>query len=161
MYSVSSIPIPIHCIRIYIFLQKHFLQRIVPWINTKINKQNDYLVVISEPRENSSELRNTMKLLTEGLKADVLSKTIIINADTPAVNRRWLKKQGLTDSIKVYTDEKREWMREYSALGDNRWSMTMFILANGRIQKLIRELDQFLAVKAISNAVKSFEKQDQ
>lgn len=141
-------------------LAKKGAKRIVPWINTKISKQKDYLVVISDPRENSSELRNTMKLLTKGLNAEILSKTIIINADTPAVNRRWLKKQELTDSIKIYTDEKREWMREYSALGDNRWRMTMFILADGRVQKLIRELDEVLAVKAISNAVKSFEKQD-
>ena len=114
-------------------------------------------MVITDPREKSSELRQAITSVCKSLPKPILSKTIIINADAPPENRRWLKKNKLEEDVTIFSDEKREWMREYTALGETRWSMTMFILGDGKIQKLVREFDQDLAPTVVRNAVKSLD----
>jgi len=59
--------------------------RVIPWLS---KKQKDYLVVLTDPREKSTELRNVIKHLSGGLPSDILSRIIDVNADTPAENRR-------------------------------------------------------------------------
>lgn len=116
----------------------------------------DYLVVLSDPRLKSFELRTTIKSLRSELPQDILSRLIFINADSPMENRRWLKKNGLQDNkLNIYSDEKMEWMQAYTALGEKRWSMTMFVIADDRVQKLAREVDYYGANRTIRNAVKS------
>ena len=128
-------------------------KRLLPWLNKNSAKQTDFLVIISDPRPKSTDLRTAMKSM-EKVPSNILSQTIVINADTPAENRRILKKLGLS-SINIYCDEKREWMREYTALGEKRWAMCMFILSEGRVQKLVRELDVDSVSSVIPNAIKS------
>jgi hypothetical protein len=41
------------------------------------------------------------------------------------------------------------------ALGETRWSMTMFIISNERVQKVAREVDRYGAGKAMRYAVKT------
>jgi len=92
-------------------------ERILPWVKPKSSdKAKDYLVVISDPRSNSVEFRQTIKTLEKSLPKDILDRLIVINADSPLDNRKCAKKLGIT-KIELYSDEKREWMREYSALG--------------------------------------------
>jgi len=125
------------------------MRRLVPWLK---NTKSDYLIIVCDPRVQSPELRETATSLYSGLPKDMLGKLIVVNADTPAENRRWLKKSKL-DDLSVFSDEKREWMRAYTALGENRWSMTFFVIADERVQKIVRELDTISAVKVIRNAV--------
>ena len=129
-------------------------ERLVPWLR-KNPDRNDYLVIITDPRMKSPELRQTAQIFLSDLPIDIRSRLIIINADSPAENRRWLKKSGLEGKIDVYSDEKMEWMRAYTALGEKRWSMTMFIIADERVQKLAREVDMYAASRVVKNAVKS------
>jgi hypothetical protein len=133
-------------------------ERLVPWLRKNAERQNDYLVVFCDPRMKSNELEQAVQNMVVDLPADILSRTIVINADTPAENRRWLKKSGLEGKIDVYSDEKMDWMRAYTALGDQRWSMTMFVVADERVQKLAREVDQYAASRAIRKAVDSLSK---
>jgi hypothetical protein len=156
----------------------------------------------------SLELRETVKVLMNELSYDIKSRLIVINADSPAENRRWLKKVGLfnsntaddlitkplttssssssvqpvahqaqgskpfpkqqslqitttttttaTPALEVYSDEKMEFMRTYTALGDQRWTMTVYIIATERIQKLVRNVDQYTASRTIQNAMKAY-----
>jgi hypothetical protein len=84
---------------------------------------------------------------------------VFVNADTPAENRRWLKKNNMMESgIRLFSDEKREWMQAYTALGENRWSMTLFVLAEERIQKLVRDLSSVDATIVTEKAIKVMEK---
>jgi len=130
-------------------------ERLIPWLRKNPDRQHDYLVILTEPRMKSPELRQTVQNLFSDLSVDIRNRLIIINADSPAENRRWLKKSGLEDKIQVYSDEKMEWMRAYTALGEKRYSMTMFIVADERVQKLAREVDMYAASRVIKNAVKS------
>jgi hypothetical protein len=131
-------------------------QRLIPWLQKNSDRHNAYLVVISDPRQKSPELRDTVKILLAELPMDIRNRMIVVNADSPAENRRWLKKSGIPeDKIFVYSDEKMEWMRAYTALGENRWSMTMFLISDGRVQKLARDLDQYGASRTVLNAVKA------
>lgn len=136
-------------------ISKKGASRLIPWL--KSSNSNDYLVIISDPRMKSPEIRQTAKNLQSRLPPEIQKRLIYINADTPAENRRWLKKSELSDSINVYSDEKMDWMRAYTALGDKRWSMTMFIIAEERVQKIARELDGDAAAMVVQNAVKSLQ----
>ena len=170
-------------------------QRLVPWLRKNVARQQDYTVLLTDPRMQSLELRETIKVLMSELTNDIKSRLIVINADSPAENRRWLKKVGLfnsisddsitkpsltspvllqqsqsltsiqkqqspplaqTHSLEVYSDEKMEFMRTYTALGDQRWTMTVYIIATERIQKLVRNVDQYTASRTIQNAIQAY-----
>lgn len=130
-------------------------ERLVPWLRKNSARHGDYLLILCDPRIKSPELRQTVQSLRADLTADICSHFIVINADSPAENRRWLKKDGLEDKVDVFSDEKMEWMRSYTALGENRWSMTMFIIQGEKIAKLAREVDFYGASRTIKNAVNS------
>lgn len=129
-------------------------KQLIPWLSEKGNP-SDYLIIVSDPRPASTELQETVKQFQVDLPKDIKSRLIVINADTPSENKRWLKKTGL--DVRVYSDEKLSWMRTYTALGEKRWSMTMFIIANEQVQKLAREMDRYGASKAVRNAVKTLD----
>jgi hypothetical protein len=164
-------------------------QRLVPWLRKNVARQQDYVILLTDPRMQSLELRESVKILMNELPFDNKSRLIVINADSPAENRRWLKKVGLyntnTDdstqksspslsaltqplsnqpsslppaiqSLELYSDEKMEFMRTYTALGDQRWTMTMYVVATERIQKLVRNVDQYSVSRTIQNAVKAY-----
>ena len=57
--------------------------------------------------------------------------------------------------VDIYSDEKMEWMRSYTALGDKRWSMSIFVIANERVEKIAREVDGFQAGRVVQNMIKS------
>ena len=131
------------------------VKRMIPWLRDK----SDYVVVLSEPREKSPEFHGMVADLSAELPKEIFSKIMFINADTPAQNRRFLKKNNISDSgIRLYSDEKREWMQSYTALGENRWSITLFVLADGRIQKLVRDFSQISASTVVQSAIKATEK---
>lgn len=93
-------------------------------------------MVITDPRPKSVELRDAVKKLCNvggsGLGADVLAKCVVINSDSPAESRRFVKKSfggegssgmiatgiGTRDGLTILGDDKLEWMREYTALGE-------------------------------------------
>ena len=130
------------------------VKRLIPWLRN--TNKSDYVVVVSDPREKSPEFQSTVRDLASELPKDIFSKILFINADTPAQNRRFLKKNGISDTkIRLFSDEKREWMQAYTALGENRWSMTLFVLADERVQKIVREYSQISASDVLKNAVKA------
>lgn len=126
-------------------------ERLLPWL--KKGNTKEYVICVSDPREKSSEIRTLMKNLPHKLPG---KKILFINSDATAETRRWAKKNEVKD-INVFSDEKREWMRAYTALGDKRWSMCMFILVDGKVQRMIRDLDVDLAERAIANAINSLD----
>jgi len=97
--------------------------RLLPWEGSANNKSSyvdDYLVIIADPRPKSIELRTAMRRITDTLESTVLEKVVIINTDTPAENRRLMKKNYNDKDAKfrILCDENMEWMREYTALGE-------------------------------------------
>jgi hypothetical protein len=95
------------------------MKRLVPWEGSRSTTSADYLVVITDPRPKSIELRTAMRRLNDALNADILKKCLIINTDTPSENRRFLKKNfGEELDLRILCDENMEWMREYTALGE-------------------------------------------
>lgn len=128
------------------------VSRLVPWLRK--NGQDDYLIILTDPRRKSPEMRESIQHLTTELPLGVLSKLIVVNVDSPAENRRWMKKNGV-ENVEVYSDEKLQWMRAYTALGEKRYFMCMFIVRNERVEKLAREVDGSMAARVIQNAIKS------
>jgi hypothetical protein len=117
------------------------------------------MIVVTDPRPKSSELRTAIKRLAGGLSNDLLEKCVVINTDTPSENRRFVKKNFAEDSgaekMTVLTDEKMDWMREYTALGEKRFSITMFILKEGRCEKIAREVEAELITETVKNAIRA------
>jgi len=133
------------------------VERLLPWLCN--SNKSDYVIVVSDPREKSIEFRSTVKDLESELPKDIFNKIVFINADTPSENRKALGKMKLADSsIRLFSDEKKEWMQAYTALGENRWSLTLFILAEGRVQSLVREFSHFSCSSIIQNAINATEK---
>lgn len=131
------------------------MKRLVPW--ERSSGSGDYLVAITDPRPKSVELRTAMKRLTGALGPEVLKKCIVINTDTPAENRRFLKKNlgGEDADLRIFCDEDMGWMREYTALGEKRFSITMFVLKKGRVEKLAREVEAEVLPMVVKNAISS------
>ena len=95
--------------------------RLLPWEgSTNKSSMDDYLIIITDPRPKSIELRTAMRRITDTLESTILEKCVIINTDTPAENRRLLKKNYNDKDAKfrIFCDENMEWMREYTALGE-------------------------------------------
>lgn len=136
--------------------------RLAPWISNDLSiDENDYRVVVCDPRKQSMGFHQAITDSYGGLPKDIKDRLYFINSDTPAENRRWMKKTGMLNNVDIYCDtEDMDWMKSYSALGENRWSMTMFILRRGKVAKLARDLDIYNCSKTIINAVKSM-KNDQ
>ena len=61
----------------------HGAKQVVP-------KPGDFLIVLTDPRFKSDELRETIKAISVDLPAELRKKLIIINADSPAENRRYV-----------------------------------------------------------------------
>ncbi len=135
------------------------MKRLVPWEGSRSASSSDFMIVVTDPRPKSSELRTAMKRLAGGLSNDLLEKCVVINTDTPAENRRFVKKNFAEDSgadkMTVLTDEKMDWMREYTALGEKRFSITMFILKEGRCEKIAREVEAELITETVKNAIRA------
>jgi hypothetical protein len=128
--------------------------RLVPWLRKNEVRRSEYLVILCDPRPKSKELRTALQQLSGRVPPEILSRTVVINADSPAENRRWIKKND-GSAVDIYSDEKLEWMRSYTALGEQRWSMSLFVIADERIQKVAREIDVIQVDKVIVNAIKS------
>ena len=47
-------------------------------------------------------------------------------------------------------------MRAYTALGDKRWSMTLFVIAAGRVQKLVRDVDVYTVSTVVPKAIAAY-----
>lgn len=124
----------------------------------RLLQKHKYTIVLCDPRPKSYELRTALDTLAGSLPQDLRQKLIIINADSPAENKRYWKKKGLQkSSLSVYSDESLEWMRSYTALGEKRWSIFMYVIANEKIQKLARDVDSISVTRTICNAVKSLD----
>ena len=130
--------------------------RYVPWEGGSSSSKEDYIVVLSDPRPKSIELRCAIRnlLTSASLSKDILSRIIIINPDSPGENRKQLKKYQNSDKLTVLIDEDLEWMREYTALGEKRFSMTLFVLSGGVCRRIAREVDGDLICGVVGNAVK-------
>jgi hypothetical protein len=157
-------PAPIRCFEGLVTIQtetpigKKGAERLIPWFPANADKSN-YLICISDPRPTSHDLKETVKNLMTELPLDIRSRIIVINADSPAENRRWLKRNPILEeqNLQVYSDEKKEWMQAYTALDKKRWSMTMFLIADERVQALARDLDMHAASRVVQNAVKKLQ----
>jgi len=125
---------------------------LLPWLGSATARK--YLAVLCDPRSQSAQLRESVKEIEASIPIPVLKDLIVVNADTPLENKKFCKKSNI-QTVQFYSDESKEWMKEYTALGDERWSMTLYILADGKIQKLIREVDPIFITKIVTNAVKS------
>lgn len=94
--------------------------RFVPWENNA--KRDDYIVVITDPRPKSIELRGAIRRLVSGaVPEEILQRCIVINPDSPGENRKFMKKfpgESLAGKLTVLVDEDLAWMREYTALGE-------------------------------------------
>jgi hypothetical protein len=136
--------------------------RLIPWLTTRETAASDYLILLCDPRSASDDLRGATRQLWTELPAELRHSLIVINADSPAENRRWFKQEGWSATGKdagapvVYADPGRTWMRTYTALGSTRWSMTLFVVAAGRVQKLVRDVDVYTVGQVVPKAVAAY-----
>jgi len=130
------------------------VKKMLPWL--KNPESNDYVIIFCDPRPKNNEFRKIISSCHGYYPRNMMSKCYFINADSPAENRRWIRKQKEIPAHQILSDEKRQWMRAVTALGEKRWSATMFIVAQGRIQSLVRDLDHEMLQTIVDNALKRY-----
>jgi hypothetical protein len=206
LYEGDPAPIPpfaeLLCIQSGEPIGKGGMLRLLPWEGSTNKASMDYLIIITDPRPKSIELRTAMRRITDTLEVSILEKCVIINTDTPAENRRLLKKNFGDKDVKfrIFCDENMEWMREYTALGEKvcwyhvllllllllyllllfviyldcslpefppnhshsqllfnvqRFSMTMYVLKDGRVEKIARDVDAELLPMVVKNSLRT------
>jgi hypothetical protein len=64
---------------------------LVPWLHKNAARRGEFLIVLTDPRMKSAELRETVKNLSVNLPANLRERLIVINADSPAENRRYIQ----------------------------------------------------------------------
>lgn len=138
-------------------LGKSGMKRLIPWEGSRTNKSDDYLVLIVDPRPKSAELRTAVRQLTGVLTGEALGRCVLINADSPGENRRFSKKFLGDDlkSLQILVDPDKAWMRDYTALGEKRYSITVFVLQQGKVAKIARDVQGEMLALAVRNALKS------
>mmetsp|Transcript_55474 Transcript_55474/g.64865 ORF Transcript_55474/g.64865 Transcript_55474/m.64865 type:complete len:315 (+) Transcript_55474:60-1004(+) len=139
-------------------LKKEGAEQLLPWRNDK-KKPNDFMLVISDPRPKSSALRSTVLSAVRDLPRDALDRLIIINVDTPQENSKFAKKNKLWDqNFKMFSDSNRDWMKSYTALGEERWTICAFLLSRGRVEHLIREVDPEISSNQLISLLQTFQR---
>ena len=129
-------------------------KRIVPWLGAA-NHPKEYLIVITDPRSKSTELRRVLKSIQgSSIPSLIKKRMIVVTSDSSRDNYKYMKNNAIED-IEIYSDEKREFMRQYTALGEQRWAICMFIIADGVVQRIVRELDPDFAEDVVQKAVNS------
>jgi len=129
--------------------------KLVPWVPPFLA---DYMVVLVDPRTQSGDLRKTLMYLSSTLEPRILEQLICINADSVAETTSWMNRAQMLDMpIKIFSDQKWEWMKTYSAVvEEGRWSMSIIVICNsGRIRKILREVDPSKASQVVMDAVQS------
>mmetsp|Transcript_39801 Transcript_39801/g.93269 ORF Transcript_39801/g.93269 Transcript_39801/m.93269 type:complete len:338 (-) Transcript_39801:284-1297(-) len=137
-------------------LGKSGAERILPWLRGGGggSSSTEQLAVLVDPRPKSNELRSVIRDLKGAVPNDrALGKFAVVTSDSAAENRRCRKKNGI--EFEILSDEKREWMRVYSALGTKRWELSIYILAEGKIRKVLRGLNSVTAANTVLDAIRS------
>jgi len=109
-------------------------------------------MVLVDPRVKSSELRSVLRSLVPDIGS--LGQFAVVTPDSPSENRRAKKKGGFND-FEFLSDEKREWMRSYTALGTKRYELGFYILEGGKIKNVFRGLNVVTASASILDAIRS------
>jgi len=129
--------------------------KILPWL--KNSESDEYVLIFCDPRPKNNEFRKIISSFHASYPKSMMPKVWFINADSPSENRRMVRKmQGGILAHNILSDEKRLWMRSVSALGEKRWSTTMFVLAQGRVQSLVRDFDFEMLQTIVNNALKRY-----
>lgn len=134
------------------------LNRMLPWL--KDSDSDDYVILFIDPRPKNNEFRSIITSCYASYPKPMMSKVYFINADTPSENRKFVRKQSKNTvpipACNIVSDEKRLFMKGITALGDKRWSITMYVVAKGRIQSLVRDFDYEMLVTIVNNALKRY-----
>ena len=122
--------------------------QLVPWVPPFIA---DYLIILADPRAQSSDLRRSVQYVSSNTSPDVRRQVIAITADDVSVTQSWIDRtapqtgddaDGDGNLLRMFSDRDWEWMRRYSAVDDGRWSMSMVVIdSDAVIRRVIRDVD--------------------
>jgi hypothetical protein len=138
--------------------------QLVPWVPPFTA---EYLVVLADPRAQSSDLRRAIQYVSSNTSPDVLKHVIAINSDEVSETKSWIERvgpqgsdgdrsEGDGDLLRIFSDRDWEWMRRYSAVDDGRWSMTMIIIdTDAVIRKVIRDVEPSQVCQLLAEAIES------
>lgn len=129
--------------------------QLVPWVPPFLT---DYLVVVADPRRQSNEARAAIQYLES---SDVEHVIAVTADDSPSDLLAWKKRVGITEgdgSIQIFTDPSLEWMRNYSCIDDDHWSLHILVIdSDGIIRQHSEKVDPSHACQMVSEMIKVIE----
>ena len=137
--------------------------QLVPWVPPFVA---DYLIILVDPRAQSSDLRRSVQYISSNTSPDVRRQVIAITADDVSVTQSWIDRtapQTGDDAdgdgnllLRMFSDRDWEWMRRYSAVDDGRWSMSMVVIdSDAVIRRVIRDVDPSHACQLLAEVTES------
>ena len=136
--------------------------QLVPWVPPFAA---DYLIILADPRAQSSDLRRSVQYISSNTAPDVRRQVIAITADDVSVTQSWIGRaapqasDGADDDgnlLRMFSDKDWEWMRRYSAVDDGRWSMSMVVIdSDAIIRRVIRDVDPSHACQLLVEAIEA------
>ena len=136
--------------------------RLVPWVPPYLT---DCLVVFTDPRTNSGDLRQTLKYLTSTLEDQDNEKynqqVAFVCAESVQEMKSWLQRSNVESSLRIFSDPEMKFMTAYEVVGsdtDYRWSMSMLVFdTDGKKPKLFRDVDPSHASQMALKLMKEYD----
>eukprot|EP00546_Thalassionema_frauenfeldii_P008799 CAMPEP_0178909016 /NCGR_PEP_ID=MMETSP0786-20121207/8253_1 /TAXON_ID=186022 /ORGANISM="Thalassionema frauenfeldii, Strain CCMP 1798" /LENGTH=274 /DNA_ID=CAMNT_0020581001 /DNA_START=261 /DNA_END=1085 /DNA_ORIENTATION=+ len=139
--------------------------QLVPWVPPFLN---DCLIVFSDPRSNSGDLRQAItyissaySTLDEKEKKMITNEVIFITADSAAEIQSWFKRSKLASPpFRIFSDPQLEWMSQYSDLdgneqGNNPWTISMITFdTDGEVCQRSQNVDTSHAKQLVLDTMK-------
>eukprot|EP00571_Detonula_confervacea_P000289 CAMPEP_0172330032 /NCGR_PEP_ID=MMETSP1058-20130122/61190_1 /TAXON_ID=83371 /ORGANISM="Detonula confervacea, Strain CCMP 353" /LENGTH=362 /DNA_ID=CAMNT_0013047231 /DNA_START=1933 /DNA_END=3021 /DNA_ORIENTATION=- len=131
--------------------------RLVPWVPPFVK---DCMIILSDPRAQSNDLRRTIQYLTSNLSSTsgiLLEQVIAISSDDISETNSWKNRVDVDTSIRIFSDVNWEWMRRYSAVvSDGRWSLSIIVIdTDGVIREVIRDVEPSNASQLVAKSVEA------
>lgn len=138
--------------------------KLVPWVPPYLT---DCLVIFTDPRTNSGDLRQTFKYMTSTLEDQdnnekFNQQVIFVCAESVQEMKSWLRRSNIESSLRIFSDPEMKFLSAYEVVGgddtDYRWSMSMLVFdTDGKKPKVIRDVDPSHASQMALKLMKEYE----
>ena len=120
--------------------------QLIPWVPPYLK---DCLVVFTDPRTSSGDLRQTFKYMSSALNDrdsnDKYNEQVMfVCTETVKEMKSWLRRSKIDRPLRVFSDPEMKFLSSYDLIGsdtDYRWSMSMLVFDTDGNLQVFRDVD--------------------
>ena len=137
--------------------------QLIPWVPPYLK---DCLVVFTDPRTSSGDLRQTFKYLSSALddrdsNGKYNDQVMFVCTESVKEMKSWLRRSNIERPLRVFSDPEMKFLSAYDLIGsetDYRWSMSMLVFdTDGKKPKVFRDVDPTYASQMALQHMEEYE----